>query len=143
MGTKTSPNFGPQDQEEVNQIMKPRVSLDLDAKTVQKLAQFDLMKSERDFYFSKLRDIDHFLDVYKDSSVDTLIQTIKEILYLPPEKISMVTDTGKVVIKGKDDDQFDQKENINANFLNDEEGENMAFSFDNNEDINLMSDKMD
>ena len=103
------------------------------------------MKSERDFYFSKLRDIDHFLDVYKDSSVDTLIQTIKEILYLPPEKISMVTDTGKVVIKGKDDDQFDQKENINANFLNDEEGENMGFSFDNNDDddINLMSDKMD
>lgn len=90
------------------------------------------MKSERDFYFSKLRDVDHFLDVYKDASVDSMIQAIKEILYLPPEKISMVTEGGKVVIKGKEDDQFDQKENINANFLNDEGedgGGNVGFNF--------------
>ena len=52
------------------------------------------MKSERDFYYQKIKDIDHVLDVYKESSVETLIQTIKEILYLPPDKIAMVTDNG-------------------------------------------------
>jgi anionic cell wall polymer biosynthesis LytR-Cps2A-Psr (LCP) family protein len=52
------------------------------------------MKSERDFYYQKVKDIDHILDVYKEASVDTLIQTIKEILYLPPDKIAMVTDSG-------------------------------------------------
>lgn len=88
-----------------------------DPKTISKLAQFDQMKSERDFYYQKVRDIDHVLDVYKESSVETLIQTIKEILYLPPDKIAMVTDNGQVVIKGAYEDDFNQKENINANFL--------------------------
>jgi len=67
-----------------------------DTKSIQKLAQYDLMKSERDFYFSKLKDIDHIIDVYKDSSVENLTQAIKEILYLPPEKIATISDEGAV-----------------------------------------------
>jgi len=130
-----------------DRIPIPGVTLDFDAKTIQKLAQFDLMKSERDFYFSKLRNIDHFLDVYKDASLEALVQGIKEILYLPPDRISMITDEGKVLVKEKEDDQFDQKENINANFLDedidgDEDEANGGFHFETGE-LNLLSDKND
>lgn len=89
------------------------------------------MKSERDFYFSKLKDIDQIIDVYKDTSVENLIQAVKEILYLPPEKIAIITDEGNVRIKGKNGEEFGNciahKDLMNFNFL--EEGDG-AFNFD-------------
>lgn len=131
----------PLQQKNDNRIREPKIAFKIDPKTVQKLAQWDQMKSERDFYYSKLKDIDHVLDVYKDASVDTLIQTIKEVLYLPPEKIAMVTDSGNVVIKGAEDDDFNQKENINANFLGDDDAD-LDFDFEGGT-MNLLNDKLE
>lgn len=114
-----------------------------DTKTIQKLAQYDLMKSERDFYFNKQKDVDHIIDVYKDTNVDSLIQAIKEILYLPPEKIAMISDEGNVLIKSKNEEEdvnrncFASKELMNFNFL-DDQNDNQNFNFDDN--LNLMND---
>ena len=101
-------------------ILAPRVGQGLDPKTVQKLAKFDLMKSERDFYYTKLKDIDHVLDLYKDANVETLIQTLRDILYLAPDKSGVVSDQGSFKVMGEGT-KFDQSRNIAANFANDDE----------------------
>lgn len=44
-----------------------------------------LFKNERDFYFSKLKDIDHLLDVFQENSAENLINSIKNILYSLPD----------------------------------------------------------
>lgn len=112
----------------------------MDPKTIQKLAHFDTMKGERDFYYSKLRDIDHVLDSYKDSSSELLIQTIRDIIYLSPDKIGVVDEDGHFVVKGNKDTRFDEHQNLNANFESTMEGELNAFDFNSN--LNLMSEKM-
>lgn len=112
----------------------------LDPKTIQKLAQYDLMKSERDFYYNKLKDIDHVLDVYRDSSVEMLIQTIKDIIYISPDKIGIVNDQGRFVVKG-DKETFNENQNIKANFKEGMDSELTPYSF--GENINLMAEKMD
>ena len=93
----------------------PRIGQGLDPKTVQKLAKFDLMKSERDFYYDKLKDIDHVLDLYKDSAADVLIQAVKDILYLAPEKLGNGPDQSHEYHPGQAL-KFDQARNISANF---------------------------
>lgn len=72
----------------------------LDSSTIKKLASYDLLKSERDFYYSKIRDIDQVLDTSKEtSSVSSLIQTLKDIIYMTPDKIGVVTEEGKFMVK--------------------------------------------
>jgi hypothetical protein len=112
----------------------------LDPKTIQKLAQYDLMKSERDFYYNKLKDIDHVLDIYRDSSVDMLIQTIKDIIYISPDKIGIVNEQGRFVVKG-DKETFNENQNIKANFKEGTDSDLNPYSFEGN--INLMAEKMD
>lgn len=56
----------------------------------------EILRSERDFYYSKLKDIDHIIDVYAESSVETLISNLKEILYMTPDKIAIVCEDGNV-----------------------------------------------
>jgi hypothetical protein len=113
----------------------------LDPKTIQKLAQYDVMKAEREFYYGKLKDIDHVLDVYRDSSVDMLIQTIKDIIYLSPDKIGIVSEEGRLVVKGDKETMFNEQQNIKANFQEGSESELNHYSF--GENINLMTEKMD
>lgn len=49
------------------------------------ITQKDLTyKNERDFYFSKLKDIDHLLDVCTENKTENLILQIKNILYSLP-----------------------------------------------------------
>lgn len=108
-------------------LKKPSVEYKMDSDSVKKLAHFDLLKSERDFYYSKLRDIDHLLDVCKDASAETLAQSIRELLYLPPEKIAMVSEEGKILIKTKENATFNKNQNINANFTG---GESVGADFD-------------
>jgi len=67
--------------------------------------QLEILRAERDFYYSKLRDIDHILDVYNPSNnVENLINNIREILYLTPEKIAIVCEDGDIKIRNKADD---------------------------------------
>ena len=73
--------------------------------------QLEILRAERDFYYSKLRDIDHILDVYTSNNVENLINNIREILYLTPEKIAIVCEDGDIKIRNKVDD--DGKENEN------------------------------
>jgi RP/EB family microtubule-associated protein len=113
-----------------------------DAKTVQKLAQYDLMKSEKEFYYSKLRDIDQVLDAFKESSVETLIQTIRDIIYLPAEKVGIVTEDGHFVIKGDIESRFDEANNIAANFIGGA-GDNELNDFNFNANIDLLAERMD
>jgi Microtubule-binding protein involved in cell cycle control len=75
-------------------------------KTADKSPQIEVLKAERDFYYFKLRDIDHILDVYKDSSVETLINNIREILYMTPEKIAIVLEDGNIKIKNKNEEEL-------------------------------------
>ena len=69
---------------------------------VEKSPQFEIVKAERDFYYSKLKDIDHIIDVYKSSDTETLIKSIREVLYLQPEEIAIVCEDGSVKIKNRD-----------------------------------------
>lgn len=98
------------------------------------------MKSERDFYYNKLKDIDHVLDIYRDSSVDMLIQTIKDIIYISPDKIGIVNEQGRFVVKG-DKETFNENQNIKANFKEGTDSDLNPYSFEGN--INLMAEKMD
>jgi hypothetical protein len=73
-----------------------------------------------------------------------LIQAVKEILYLPPEKIAIITDEGNVRIKGKNGEEFHtniaHKDLMNFNFL-EETGDAFNFNFD--EGLGLGGDKLD
>ena len=73
--------------------------------------QLEILKAERDFYYSKLRDIDHMLDVRADNNMEVLISNIREILYLTPEKIAIVCENGDIKIKNKLEDDLESKEN--------------------------------
>lgn len=73
--------------------------------------QLEILRAERDFYYSKLRDIDHILDVYTGTSIENLMNNIREVLYLTPEKIAIVCEDGDIKIKNKNEDDIDDKEN--------------------------------
>lgn len=119
--------------------------VNLDQKTLMKLAKYDLMKTERDYYFSKLRDIDAVLDAYKDSNVETLIQTIRDIIYLPQDKIGLVTSEGHLIVKGENEfAKFDENQNIAANFLGgDGSDQDQMGGFNFGSNIDLLNNKMD
>lgn len=71
---------------------------------VEKSPLFETVRSERDFYYSKLRDIDHVLDVFKGNDAETLIKSIREILYLLPEDKAIVCEDGTVKIKTRENE---------------------------------------
>lgn len=74
--------------------------------------QLEILRAERDFYYSKLRDIDHLLDVFTGTNVETLTNNIRELLYLTPEKIAIVCEDGDIKIRNKNESDMDAgKEN--------------------------------
>lgn len=68
----------------------------IERQKTEKNPQLEILRSERDFYYSKLRDIDHIIDVYKDTNVDTLIANIREVLYMTPDKLAIVCEDGNI-----------------------------------------------
>ncbi len=93
----------------------------IERQKAEKNPQLEILRAERDFYYSKLRDIDHILDVFTGNNVETLVNNIREILYLTPEKIAIVCEDGDIKIKNKAEED-EQKEN-EMNFLEVENGE--------------------
>lgn len=84
--------------------------------------QLEILRAERDFYYSKLRDIDHILDVFAGNNIELLMNNIREVLYLTPEKIAIVCEDGNVKIQNKNDDERgDNKENRDENLLFDQD----------------------
>ncbi len=61
------------------------------------------MRNERDFYFSKLRDIDHLLEMNKDLSLEIVTAKIREIMYSPPEKVVLILEDGNIKLKPKEE----------------------------------------
>ena len=127
--------------------MGGRGGVSLDQKTLMKLAKYDLMKSERDFYYAKLRDIDQILDTFKDSNVDSIIQTIRDVIYLPQDTLGGLATNGSnfdFKSEGKEGSRFEDNLNLNTNFIDDENNESEhvgGFKFDSN--TNLLDNRMD
>lgn len=69
--------------------------MNLEMQVVQKLAHYDSLQKENEFYLNKLKEIDLVLDTFKNGTVEGIIQTIKDIINLPQEKLGFVTDDGR------------------------------------------------
>ena len=82
----------------------------LEKQKFDKNPQLEVLKAERDFYYGKLKDIDHILDVYKDINVTNLINNIRDIIYMVPEKIAIVCVDGNVKIKNRNDSTMQDDE---------------------------------
>lgn len=77
----------------------------------------DVLKAERDFYFSKLRDVDHLLDNFnRMKSCQELIDSIKNILYMTPEKTIFIEQDGTIRLENNQDNILNLK-NVNYNEL--------------------------
>lgn len=100
-------NLGHKDSEILTDITN---FIDKQKADVEKSPQFEIVRAERDFYYSKLRDIDHILDVYKGADVDALMRSIREVLYLQPEEIAIVCEDGNIKIKNRDNEDDAMKE---------------------------------
>lgn len=78
----------------------------LESQIVQKLAQFDTIQKENEFYLNKLKEIDLVLDTFKNGTVEGIVQTIKQIINLPQEKIGFVTEDGRFQLYGSVNSQL-------------------------------------
>ena len=47
---------------------------------MERTPHLDAVREERDYYFSKLKDIDHLLDVHREGTTENLMNKIREIL---------------------------------------------------------------
>lgn len=71
--------------------------------SVGEIESFKKVRNERDFYYGKLRDIDHYLDVFdRDVGVETLAKYIRDIVYSMPEQEVRIEEDGEVIIRRKE-----------------------------------------
>lgn len=80
------------------------LGLMIEKQKIERNPQLEILRAERDFFYSKLRDIDNVLDQFKDSNVELLMNNIREILYMTPEKIAIVCEDGNIKIKNKSEE---------------------------------------
>lgn len=75
----------------------------------------DVLKAERDFYFSKLKDVDHLLDNFdRMKSCQELIDSIRNVLYMTPEKTIFIEQDGTIRLENNQDNILNLK-SVNYN----------------------------
>ena len=62
----------------------------------------DTLEKERDFYFSKLRDIEVYIQANPNESND-LVQNILKILYASEEEKVVIGENGELTVQGGDE----------------------------------------
>lgn len=62
----------------------------------------DTLEKERDFYFSKLRDIEVFIQANTSQS-NEVVQNILKILYASEEEKIIIGENGDLTIQGNDE----------------------------------------
>ena len=95
-----------------NEILMQDLNNILEKQKFDKNPQLEVLKAERDFYYGKLKDIDHILELSKDNNVNVLINNIREVIYMLPEKITVVCEDGNVKIQNKNDTIMQDEDEI-------------------------------
>lgn len=81
----------------------------------EKYMHYDVLKAEREFFFGKLRDIDHLLDNFdRNKQVNDLIGDIRNILYMTPDKTVTIGEDGTLKFEEAQENVVNIKE-INFN----------------------------
>ena len=77
----------------------------------EKQAHYDILKAEREFFFGKLRDVDHLLDNFdRGKNVEDLAGAIRSILYMTPEKTVVILADGNLKIEENQENILNIKE---------------------------------
>ena len=77
----------------------------------EKQAHYDVLKAEREFFFGKLRDIDHLLDnLDEKKTVKELTLGIRSIIYMTPEKTVVIEQDGTIKLEENNDNILNIKE---------------------------------
>lgn len=75
----------------------------------------DLLSAERNFFFNKLKDIDHYLDVVnKENSIEDVIRNIREIIYNTPDKIIQINNDGTIKLEEATDNILGENGFVNG-----------------------------
>ena len=81
----------------------------------EKYMHYDVLKAEREFFFGKLRDIDHLLDNFdRNKQVKDLVGDIRNILYMTPDKTVTIGEDGTLKFEEVQENVVNIKE-INYN----------------------------
>lgn len=66
----------------------------------EKQMHYEVLRAERDFYFGKLRDIDHLLDNFdQNKTLEELIDSVRNIIYMTPEKTLVIEKDGTIKLE--------------------------------------------
>lgn len=83
----------------------------LDKMKDEKQTHYDVLKAEREFFFGKLRDIDHLLDNFdKQKQIDELKVAIRNILYMTPEKFVVIKQDGTIDVEENNENILNMKD---------------------------------
>lgn len=75
----------------------------------------ELLSAERNFFFNKLRDIDHFLDVVnKENSIEDVVRNIREIIYNTPDKLIQINNDGTIKLEGATENILSENGFVNS-----------------------------
>lgn len=81
----------------------------------EKYLHYDVLKAEREFFFGKLRDIDHLLDNFdRKGKVEEVVAAVRRILYNTPDKTIIIGEDGSLKFEGNNDQTLSLKE-VNYN----------------------------
>jgi len=84
----------------------------------EKYLHYDVLKAEREFFFGKLRDIDHLLDNFdRNKTMEEMVGAIRSVLYMTPNKIVVIGEDGSLKFEETNENILNLKE-LNFNNTN-------------------------